>query len=449
MKKYFKICIVDDEEILRITLSDELRDSGHEVKDFASPLEALSFIQENEIQVLITDIKMPEMDGLTLLQKVLNINPEIYVITLTAYASVKTAVEAIKLGAFDYLTKPYDHSELEHILENIAELISLKKSNIKFSTLFSNKYNLSSYTGTSAYVQSLKENISLISDKSTAILITGETGTGKELVANIIHYTSNRSNSPLVKVSCAILSKDVFESELFGHEKGAFTGADKVRIGRFEQADGGTIFLDDIDDIPIDLQVKLLRVLQEGEIERVGSNKTIKINVRVIASTKKDLKELVKEGLFREDLYYRLNIYPINLLPIRKRKDDIKILFNRFLNEFAENVKYNVEDEVYTSLYNYNWPGNVRELKNLVERLVIISFDKKIDMKKLPVEYHSKIITNTSNEGKRTLPDLLSNIEIKAIKEALAKASNNKNKAADLLGIPVSTLRSKIEKYSI
>jgi len=257
--KRLKICVVDDEEIIRITLSDELKDSGHEVFDFDNPIEALDFIKHNEIQVLLTDIKMPQMDGITLLKKVLSIKPNVYVITITAYGSLKTAIEAIKLGAFDYLTKPYDQTELENILDNISELISLKKSNKKFSNLFTSKYSLSSYQGQSDFVRELKEDISLIANKNTAVLITGETGTGKELVANIIHYNSNRRNNPLIKISCAILSKDVFESELFGHEKGAFTGADKLRIGRFEQADGGTILLDDIDDIPLELQVKLLR----------------------------------------------------------------------------------------------------------------------------------------------------------------------------------------------
>ncbi len=448
--KRLKICVVDDEEIIRITLSDELKDSGHEVFDFDNPIEALDFIKHNEIQVLLTDIKMPQMDGITLLKKVLSIKPNVYVITITAYGSLKTAIEAIKLGAFDYLTKPYDQTELENILDNISELISLKKSNKKFSNLFTSKYSLSSYQGQSDFVRELKEDISLIANKNTAVLITGETGTGKELVANIIHYNSNRRNNPLIKISCAILSKDVFESELFGHEKGAFTGADKLRIGRFEQADGGTILLDDIDDIPLELQVKLLRVLQEGEIERVGGNKTISIDVRIIASTKKDLKELVAQGRFREDLYYRLNIYPIILLPIRKRKEDIRSLFDYFLVEFGENSNFEVDEEVYANLYNYDWPGNVRELKNLAERLTIVSLDKKIDLQKLPVEYRTNKTFNENNlSTDKTLPDLLSNLEIKVIKDALEKTSGNKNKAAELLGIPISTLRSKIEKYFI
>ncbi len=449
-KEHLNICVVDDEEILRVTIAGDLKDMGHSVIEFDNPAEALNYIKSHsKIEVVITDIKMPGMSGLQLLQEIKKINHEICVIVITAYGTVKSAVKAIKFGAFDYLTKPFEPEELKNLINKIAEINCLRHRNKEFSEHFRTKYSISSYFGESDHVKKTKENIKLVADSNSTILITGETGTGKELLANIIHYNSNRRKKPMVKVSCAILSKDVFESELFGHTKGAFTGADKERIGRFEEADGGTLYLDDIDDIPLELQVKLLRVLQEKEIEKVGSNKTIKIDVRVIASTKANLMQLVKEGKFREDLYYRINIFPINLIPLRKRKDDIPILFNEFLKVYSQGKKIVVENNVLELLLNYDWPGNTRELKNLVERLVILSRNNIIDKSLIPSEITSPNFANLPVEMDKNLVELVRNVEITAIKNALEEASGNKNKAADILGIPISTLRSKMEKYDL
>ncbi|RMD51361.1 MAG: sigma-54-dependent Fis family transcriptional regulator, partial [Ignavibacteria bacterium] len=273
---------------------------------------------------------------------------------------------------------------------------------------------------------------------------------GKEVVANIIHYSSNRAEKPLIKVSCAILSEDVIESELFGHEKGAFTGAEKTRIGRFEEANYGTIFLDDIDDVPLSVQVKLLRALQENEIERVGSNKPIKIDVRVVASTKVNLEKLVEEGKFREDLYYRLNVFPINLPPLRNRKEDIRILIKKFVEHFAEGRSITVEEDFFEILTQYHWPGNVRQLKNFIERCMILAADGVIHKGMIPREYcTSENMLSIDDLDGKSLPDIISEFEMNIIKSFLDKNGWNKTKTAEELGIPLNTLRSKMEKFGL
>ncbi|VAX26797.1 Response regulator of zinc sigma-54-dependent two-component system [hydrothermal vent metagenome] len=454
MKDYkdisLNICIVDDEEILRITTAEDLRDAGHNVVDFELPEEALKHIKQHpEVDLVISDIKMPQMNGVELLKKVKDFNPKICVILITAFGNVKSAVQAIKMGAFDYITKPFEPLELINLIDKVAQINCLKFRNKEYSNFFLDKYDIDSYWGSSERVKKIKEEIKLVANSNSTVLITGETGTGKELIANIIHYNSNRNNKPLVKVSCAILSKDIFESELFGHAKGAFTGADKERTGRFEEADGGTIYLDDIDDIPIELQVKLLRVLQENEIEKVGSSKTAKIDVRIIASTKADLSKLAEESKFRKDLYYRLNIFPIALPSLRERRNDIPQMFDSFLNDFPNGRKIKVDEEIYGLLKNYNWPGNTRELENLVERLLILAKNNHITADMIPAEFLNSDFNYKTNEKSGNLVAIVSNLEIQLIKNALAKSNGGKNKAAEILGIPVSTLRSKMDKYGM
>lgn len=450
MKK-LNICIVEDEEILRVSLKDDLLDAGYSVTDFENPIKALEHFKKKKCDIIISDIRLLEMNGLELLSKIKSIDPNVFVIMMTAFGSVETAVEAMKKGAFDYITKPFDKDELLLIIDKIKEIKSLQTKNLEYQNYFQDQFNFDAFIGNSNYVNELKETLKIISQSNTTVLITGETGTGKELIANLIHYNSPRKDKPLIKVSCGILSKEVIESELFGHEKGAFTGADKLRLGRFEKADQGTIYLDDIDDVPLEVQVKLLRVLQEQEIERVGSSEPIKIDVRIIASTKADLSKLVKEGKFREDLFYRLNVLPIHLKPLRERKEDIGPLFNYFLNQFSYQKKYEVEDSVYEILKNYRWPGNVRELKNLTERLTILCYDCKITSSRLPQELFSTEMDYNqliSNQNK-SLTEIVEEVEKKLIQNALLKTANNKAKAAELLGLPPSTLKSKIEKYEI
>ena len=332
----------------------------------------------------------------------------------------------------------------------IKELKKFKDENKQLRSQVQEKFDTSTFIGQSSVTKKVFELVELIANKSTTVLITGETGTGKELLTNIIHFNSNRKSNPLIKVSCAILSREIFESELFGHEKGAFTGAEKQKIGRFELANTGTLYLDDIDDMPFDLQVKLLRALEESEIERVGGSETIKIDVRVIASTKKDLKQMVAEGTFREDLFYRLNVFPINLPPLRERPEDIVLLAKFFVNQFSPINRIEIHPEVIELLKQYPFAGNVRELKNLMERLVLLSKDNIIDKNVLPIEvrFPGKPHTCFYFENK-SLDEIVKEVETNAIRDALLRSGGNKAKAAQILQVPASTLKSRIEKLNI
>ncbi len=445
-----KIYVVDDERIIRVSLADELRDAGYEVFEFANANSALMQINEVLPDIIITDLKMPEMDGLEFLKRIKNINSGIYVILMTAYSTVPTAVEAMKIGAYDYIEKPFDNEKILLIIKHIIELKQIKDENKELKIKLKRDYDFSSYVGNSKEVQKVFDLVKIVAQKSTSVLLVGETGTGKELLTNIIHYNSSRSNKPLIKVSCAILSREIFESELFGHEKGAFTGAIEQKKGKFELADQGTLYLDDIDDVPLDLQVKLLRALEEREIERVGGNKVIKIDVRLIASTKKDLRKMVDEGKFREDLFYRLNIFPIQLPPLREKPEDIIQLTKHFVSIYSENGIKEIDEEVFDILTQYPFPGNVRELRNLSERLTLLSGDNKITKDIVPYEIKFPGFKPTCfTFDNKTLREIMEEVEKNAILGALDKAHGNKAKAAELLGIPASTLKSKIAKYNL
>jgi transcriptional regulator with GAF, ATPase, and Fis domain len=326
----------------------------------------------------------------------------------------------------------------------------VKEENKILRSQVSRKFDPTSFIGRSDETQKVFDLVKIIANKSTTVLITGETGTGKELLTSIIHHNSNRSKRAFIKVSCAILSRELFESELFGHVKGAFTGADIPKTGRFEMANNGTLYLDDIDDIPYDLQVKLLRALEEGEIEKVGGSETLKIDVRVIASTKKDLKQLVTEGKFREDLYYRLNVFPINLPPLRERPGDIALLAQHFVKEFSQGSPITLDAEVIEILKQYPFPGNVREIKNLMERLVLLSTDGVITKRIIPMEvrFPGKPHTCFYFENK-PLEDILREVETNAIRDALMRSGGNKAKAAQILSVPASTLKSRIDKLKL
>ncbi len=444
-----RIFVIDDEEILRVSLTDDLKDAGYMVYDYPDAISALADINKVDVNVVITDIKMPDMDGIELLKKIKQTNSDIIVIVMTAYGSISSAVDAVKLGAYDYLTKPFQKEEVLLKLTRIEEIKTVKENYQEITSQLRSKYEVDSGVVASKKMQEVFHALEMVAKSNSSILVTGETGTGKEFITNVIHNNSNRRDRPLIKVSCAILSREVFESELFGHEKGSFTGAFKNKKGRFEIADGGTLYLDDIDDIPIELQVKLLRVLEESEFERVGGTETIKVDVRVIASTKVDLKKLVSEGKFREDLFYRLNIFPITLHPLRERIEDIPVLIDYYLNRFS-NGKLTCDKKVIEVLQKYPWPGNVRELKNLMERLSLICSEGMITIDKLPIE----VITTLSKSehthlGAASLEKLITEYECELIRIALLKFSGNKTKAAEFLQIPPSTLRSKLEKYGI
>ena len=445
-----KIYVVDDERIIRVTLADELRDAGFEVYEFANANSALMQMQNVLPEVVITDLKMPGLNGIEFLERIKKFNKGIFVVLMTAYSNVSTAIEAMKLGAYDYIEKPFDNKKMLLIIEHILELKQVKDENKKLKIKLKRDYNFSSYIGDSPRVIEIFDLVKMVVQKSTTVLLVGETGTGKELLTNIIHYNSVRSKKPLIKVSCAILSREIFESELFGHEKGAFTGAFTEKAGKFEIANGGVLYLDDIDDVPLDLQVKLLRALEEREIERVGGNKIIKIDIRLIASTKKDLRKMVDEGKFREDLFYRLNVFPIHLPPLRERPEDIVRLLKHFVSVFSEESEKEIEPEVFDVLKKYPFPGNVRELRNLAERLTLLSMDNKINKSIIPYEIRfPDFKPSCFSFEEKTLNEILEEVEKNAILNALEKTTWNKAKAADLLGLPASTLKSKITKYSL
>lgn len=448
-----KILIIDDEEIQRISLQDDLTDAGFDTVAVESPQIALDLIGQEAFDVILTDLKMPEMDGITLLERIKRIQPEVTVIVITAYASVDSAVQAMKLGAYDYLTKPFGTEELLLLLQRVETYRNVVAENVRLKKQLETRYRFGNLVGKSPLMQEVYRQLDIVIRTSTTVLLEGETGTGKEMVANAIHYNSTRKDGPLIKVSCALLSKDILESELFGHERGAFTGAIREKKGRFELAHQGTLFLDEVDDIPVELQVKLLRVLEQQEFEKVGGTKTIKVDVRVIAATKEELRDLVAQGRFREDLFYRLNVYPIKLPSLRDRKEDIPALFQHFLSEFGSNEMHPVDPNVMAYLMDYSWPGNVRELKNVVERVSLSCQCDPIVPECLPIEIRNQMVTaglNSKQANMTTaLDESVAQFETKLIRQALTTTGGNKAKAAELLGLPASTLKSKMKKYGI
>jgi len=445
-----RIFVVDDERIIRVSLADGLRDSGHEVYEFSSALGGLTKMSEIKPDIVITDFKMPDIDGIKFLKKIKSIDNNIYVILMTAFSTVSMAVEAMKLGAYDYIEKPFDNEQMLLILKRISELKQVKDENKQLRKKLKQNYDFSAFVGKSKQVDEIFELVKIVAKKSTSVLIVGETGTGKELLTNIIHHNSSRKKMPLVKVSCAILSRELFESELFGHVKGAFTGAIANKMGRFESANEGTLYLDDIDDVPLDMQVKLLRALEEREIERVGDQKSISVDIRLIASTKKDLRKMVDEGTFREDLFYRLNVFPIELSPLRERPKDIVKLTKHFVSKFSENEDILIEDEAFKMLKEYHFPGNVRELKNLSERLVLLSTNNIIEGRIIPYEVkYPGYNPSCFSFDDKSLNKIIEEVEKDALMSALEKTGGNKAKAAEILGLPASTIKSKISKYSL
>lgn len=445
-----KVFIIEDDRIQRITLADEIKDAGFQVHEFAEPRIALQQLKEQQVDMIFCDLKLPQMDGIEFLQKAKKINSQVSIVIMTSYATFPEAVLAIKLGAFDFITKPYKTEEILLLLEKNKEFQKISNENTELRSQLIKEHDFSSFIGSTEHVKKIHELVKVVANSASTILIIGETGTGKELLTKLIHYNSNRSKYSLVKVNCAILARELFESELFGHTKGAFTGAEKEKKGRFEIADGGTMYLDDIDDLPLELQVKLLRVIEEREIERLGGSEPIKIDVRIIASTKKDLKKLVADGKFREDLFYRLNVIPINLEPLRERNEDVPELFNYFVNHFSNTKNFSIDKSIYDFLKKYSWPGNIRELRNIAERMAILNPSGNIKINTLPAEITSSstpvVLTSL---GEKSLVEALSEFEKNAIELALLKFAGSITKAAEYLSIPHSTLRSKMEKYGV
>lgn len=446
-----KVLIVDDEPNAIKVLSAILSKAGYKTSGAENVEMAINMIHEIDIDTIITDLKMPGRDGIELFEYAKNNFPDLPVIFLTAYGTVESAVNAMTCGAFYYFIKPPDYTKLKSILDRAIEQRKLKRElSYLRSRLVDNNSREITILGENPEIKKVIDTIESIKNSECSVLISGETGTGKELIARSLHFHSTRKDKPFVAVNCAAIPKELIESELFGYERGAFTGATSRRIGRFEEAAGGTIFLDEIGELELSMQAKLLRVLQEKEIERLGSNTKIKVNFRLISSTNRDLQREVKEGRFREDLLYRINVVEIKLPPLRDRKEDIPLLVSEFIKEFnlREGKTVIIPEDIMNLLIDFHWPGNIRQLRNVIERAVVISRDERITIQDLPEELKGTIevkkridkLKNFFDSDLKTLKEL----ELEAVKDALRLSNGNKSKAAKLLGISRKALYKKL-----
>ena len=441
------ILIVEDDPNVGESLRLLFKKRGYDIFLASNGKEALQLFRQEIIDLVITDVVMPKMDGIELLETVKTLRSETEVIVISAQGTIERAVQAMKLGAFDFIEKPINPRVISLLVERALEKQTLIIQNRDLRSKLEDKFHLKNIIGRSDKMVKIFELIHHIAPYDSSVLIIGESGTGKELIANSIHYNSPRASKPFIKVSCASLSEGIIESELFGHEKGAFTGAIASRKGRFEIAHQGTLFLDEVEDIPLSTQIKLLRVLQEGEFERVGGNKTIQVNIRIIAASNRDLQEAVKNGTFREDLYYRLNVVNIKLPPLRERKEDIPFLANFFIEKF--NQKYNmkvkgVSQRAMNLLMDYTWSGNVRELENAIESALVINSPEVLDIPHLPQEMRDFKEKPEVILFKIGTP--LEEMEREMLIQTLKATKGNKRKAAKLLGINVRTIHRKMEE---
>ncbi len=445
--KNTSILIVDDDKITREILSISLSDdyTTFTARDGQDALEILS---NNEMDIVLSDLIMPGLNGIDLLERINLLDNKPVVIFLTGNATVETAVQAMKMGAYDYVTKPINVEKLVLLIEKSLENKRLKEENIFLKNEIKKKYTQFKLEGNSPEIKKIMESILRVSMTTATVLVEGESGTGKELVANVIHYNSLVANGPLIKVNCSAFSEGVLESELFGHERGAFTGAINTKKGWFELADKGTLFLDEVGDMPSSVQAKLLRFLQEKTFERVGGTKTFKVDVRIVSATNKMLKDLIKEGKFREDLYYRLRVVRIEMPPLRERRGDIEQLAQIFIDRFSKihNLPVKgISDEVMRLIKSYNWPGNVRELMNCIESSVVMTKGDIITVEGVPDYLIYKAGDEETDMGEGVLHD----IEKKTIIDVLNKTGGDKTMAARMLGIGLRTLYRKIEKWNI
>jgi DNA-binding NtrC family response regulator len=443
-----RVLVVEDEELKRRTVVDALADAGYEVRGTGDGTEGFQLIRDEFWDVALVDIKLPGMDGLTILSKARKVRPETSVVMMTAFGSVATAVEAMKTGAYDFLTKPFTTDELLLKLDRLFEYRAKSSENAALRRALESEYAFHSMVGRSRAMRRLFEQICVIADSDATVLVVGETGTGKELVAETIHYSSPRREGPLVKVSCVALRESLIESELFGHEKGAFSGAIRTRPGRFELAVGGTLFLDEVDDVPLSVQPKLLRVLQSREFERVGGERTIRADVRVVAATKQDIPQLIAQGRFREDLYYRLNTVTLRLPPLRERKDEIPLLVGHFVKKYDRVEGREFSEAALDVMRRYSWPGNIRELEHIVEAALVMTKDEVIEPRHLPREFLETISLHTS-PARVALKEELAGIERETIEKALAGFKGNISRAAKHLNIARGTLRDRMKKLGI
>ncbi|MCE5193985.1 MAG: sigma-54 dependent transcriptional regulator [Nitrospiraceae bacterium] len=454
------VLIIDDDDAVRDILKEHLGDEGYDVISCSNAYSGLEIFRSFKVDLVMLDLVMPDTNGIEVLKKIKKLNPRSVVIMMTAYGSIENAVDAMRSGAFDYITKPFNLDDVSFAVKRGIEVSRLEKENIDLKKHLKQKCGVENIIGDSSAMQNIYSLIDKVAPSDSTVLILGESGTGKELISNTIHYNSDRSSKPIVTVNCSAIPHELLESELFGHEKGAFTGAFTTKKGKFEIADGGTVFLDEIGDISFSLQVKLLRFLQERTFERVGGNKTIKVDVRIIAATNKNLEEEVMAGRFRDDLFYRLNVIPVILPSVKERKEDIPLLCNYFINKYCQKRKIpilEISSEAMAALTNYSWPGNVREIENLIERLVVLKNDDIIVLSDLPQK-----IAGTSSHGSIEKPHYnhipekdidfekcIQDYEKHLITHALKSEKGNKSQAAKLLNIKRTTLIEKIKRLNI
>ena len=456
--KHGKILIADDNELNRSNLTDLLKEEGYEIKAVCDGREGIDAFMEDKYDLVITDLRMPNVDGLEFLKYIKDNNRDNLVIMITGYGTINTAVEAMKHGAFDFITRPIKDDLVKLSVIRAMSFANLREENLSLKEHLKEKQDFDQIIGYSDCMKKVFDIIDKVSASDSTILITGESGTGKELVARAIHFKSDRRNQPMIAVNCGAIPEDLLESELFGHEKGAFTGAIRNRMGRFELAQGGTIFFDEIGDMSPALQVKVLRVIQEKQFERIGGVKTISADVRIITATNQNLEKAVAEKRFREDLFYRINVIPINLPTLHERGSDILILANHFLTNFNKLKKKNVErisPEATNYFMNYKWPGNVRELQNLIEMLVVMKEEGEIGIDDLPPKFRNiqspietNIMTQITEEG-INFNDHMSQLEKELLLKALKMSGGVKNRAAKLLNLNRTTLVEKLKRLNI
>ena len=454
MKK--KILIVEDEAKMQRVLELHLEGAGYEVIQASTAEEALAIIDKAEgpsqFALALTDLRLPGMDGLALLKRMSFVAPTLPVVVMTAFGTVETAVEAMKAGASDYILKPFSLEDLMITIEKVLELHALRDENVKLKAELGRRYKFEQIIGRSKNMQEVFDAAQRVAPTRATILLGGESGTGKGMLARAIHHQSPRRAAPFVKINCSALPENLMESELFGYEKGAFTGATQSHPGKFEQADGGTVFLDEIGDVPPPVQVKLLRVLQEREFERLGGTKTTHVDVRIIAATNQDLRAALEQGTFREDLYYRLNVVPINLPPLRERKEDIPHLVDHFLKKFAADSggpERSLSAQAVEKLGSYHWPGNVRELENIIERSTVLARTDPIEPADIQLDHGGRVAVAPG--GVPFLPDGM-NLDVyeqELIREALRRSDNNKSQAARLLGLTRNALRYRLSQMGL
>ena len=449
-----KILIVDDEMIVRNFLAETLRRKNFDITTADCGNKAVELLKENSYDMVITDMKMPDITGIDVLRHTKEVSPTTIVVVITAYGSIENAVEAMKLGAFNYLIKPFSPDTIEAVIEKAQEHISLVEENQYLRQQVSNGPVRTSHTvvGESPIMKKIMDDVARVSKSNASIFINGESGTGKEVIAHAVHSNSLRASKPFVRVNCAAVPEALVESEFFGHEKGAFTGADTKRMGRFELANGGSLLLDEITEIPLALQAKLLRAIQEQEFERVGGTKPIQVDVRIVSTSNRSMEEAIQEKVFREDLYYRLNVVPIHLPPLRDRREDVIPLSEYFLERMCienhKKVKILTED-AKQALLGYSWPGNIRELANIVERAVVMDYDEKVAAEHLALGGSVVVPATPTPMDESQLPVgiTLHELEKRLIIETLASQKNNRTKTAEVLGISIRTLRNKLHEY--